>query len=266
MTGLRSLMAVFFLLILFAAGTTPSIAQDSLQEGKTISLSSGLNGYFVRDRQVSALMYDGNPIPIYLDFEKITPRAFWNISGSYLYGELKNKYGNSRETMAGHFRVSYQFQTKLLSNQKFTKLFAGPWIGFTTSVENNSFPALEREITLITTGYLTGALGFVTTLKNRPFNNRDLFIIQPAVSVVGIVLRPGYGLYYPESFGDAVSKAGISSYGKFLSGSLKLAFRKGLTSQMYLEISLRSSYIRYSEPLETRSFNQAALAGFGVML
>ena len=256
---MRFVLSFLFLILLAFASST--YAQNSKE--RNLSISAGLNDYANKDRLVSPFVYTVNSYPVYVGYEVKHSNYIRSFEISYFHGTATTLTQNTRETHSGYMRFGYLRQV-LQPSDNFS-LHAGVRIAAEMIIDQNSFATLHQNYIINSSGYLALNTGLTANLEYR-LNRNHSIELEPYISVLGYIYRPGYSLYHPSSIEQVLENTNWGSYGKFLNTTASLEYQYQLSEQIKLSLNYKLNYLRYAKPFEARVLQNSLALGVAVTL
>lgn len=257
------LMRVLLLVSLICVLLLPRLGFTQEKPDHRLKLSAGFNDYAGKDRLVSPFVYSGTRNSIYLGYDVYSSDFKRTFEIGYSGGTVDTRTPTRHETYSGFMRFNYLRRVGRLFND--IDIYAGGRLSLETHVEQATFYGLNNSYVSNPSGFVAPVLGGVAH-ANYTLGGKHTFSFEPNISLLGWVIRPGYSLYHESSFIEALKKARLSSYGRFLNLTTRLTYRLSLADRINVSLNYDMDYTRYTEPFEIRLLNHSLLMGVGVEL
>lgn len=171
-------------------------------QGRYVTLMTGIQKHSEVDRIISPFRYESNVFPVSLTISWNKPRVKQFVSAEYFSSNLTSTTGNSRSLDYIHLAYGYLRRIQIPGQWNEPLKIAGGW-EWDTEFQLNQQHFTDFNTNLNSSGYFASALKLALNL-NVPINGRHSLNYKISTPMIQYIVRPGYSLFKPNEESDKI--------------------------------------------------------------
>jgi len=219
-------------------------------QGRYVTLMTGIQKHTEVDRIISPFRYESNVFPVSLTITWNKSRVKQFVNAEYFSSNLTSLTGNSRSLDYIHLAYGYLRRIQIPGRWNEPLKIAGGW-KWDTEFKLNKQHFSDLNTNLNASGYFASGLNLALNLS-LSINGRHSLNYMTSVPMIQYIVRPGYSLFKPNEESDKIVdnlKEGsieFINYGFRLNQQIEYLFWIG--RNYYLTVSYRYNINKLPDP------------------